>query len=79
VNADQLPTKRSVSYDEVCRIIGELYLTWKSDIIGLQEETKGLLEGMRNRIQVYAEENARLKRVKREEGDIFGPTSDGAG
>jgi len=61
VTPNELPRESPIKFDEVCRIIGELYFRVHHQESTQAEQFKAVVGQLQERIQGYIEENNRLK------------------
>jgi hypothetical protein len=61
VNPDELPRRTPIKYEDLCRIIGDLYVQMHNQDSTQQEQFKAVLSQMQERMQGHIAENERLK------------------
>jgi len=61
VEATDLPRETPIKYDEVCKLIGDLYFRLHHQESTQQEQFKAFAGQLQGRIQEYAAENAKLR------------------
>lgn len=62
IDVGQLPQERPITYDEICRIIGSLYLDSHRRISILEEQLNSIKKDADERIKLLIQENANLKK-----------------
>ena len=62
VDADKLPIEHPITYDEICRIIGSLYLDGIRKSKGIEGQAKNLLNQLNGQMELLREENSKLKK-----------------
>ena len=61
VNPDELPHDIPLNYDEVCRLVGNLYIQMSQQRRAMNDQFQAVSKQLQARLQHYAEENSRLK------------------
>lgn len=59
---DQLPVDKPLKYDEICRIIGGLYLSTNHRIIVMEEQFKVYVESLQNKVKQLSGEILSLRK-----------------
>jgi len=67
VAADKLPVEHPITYDQICSIVGALYLDGIRKSKGVEEQAKSLLNQLNDQLQSLREENTKLKTKLEEE------------
>jgi len=62
VDPDQLPRERGLSYDEIARIVGSLYLDSHIRIRTVETQLGSVMQQLKNTVEQLQLENVRLKR-----------------
>lgn len=66
VDADRLPIEQPITYEDICRIVGTLYLDGIRKSKGIEEQAKSLLNQLNGELESLREENARLRNKPKE-------------
>ena len=66
VDADQLPVEYPITYEQICTIIGSLYLDGVRKSTGIEEQAKSLLNQMNDQLEFLRSENTELKKELKE-------------
>ena len=67
VDADKLPVEQPITYEDICRIVGTLYLDGIRKSKGIEEQAKSLLNQLNGQMESLREENTRLKNGQEKE------------
>ena len=66
VDADKLPIEQPITYEDICRIVGSLYLDGIRKSKGVEEQAKSLLGQLNGQLESLREENTKLRNELKE-------------
>ena len=67
VTAEKLPVEHPITYDQICSIVGALYLDGIRKSKGIEEQAKSLLNQLNEQLESLREENTKLRKQLKEE------------
>jgi t-SNARE complex subunit (syntaxin) len=76
-DVDQLPQEKAWKLDDICKMVGRLYLESHHQTEIMNEQFQSAMKHIQERLQFYVEENDRLKRELQDGRSHSGPITDG--
>lgn len=76
VSVDQLPRETSISYTEICLVVGSLYIDTHHRLKTMEEQYKSINNILQDKLQSLIEENNMLKQELNKHADTGSKTQD---
>ncbi len=68
ISPEQLQAEKPINYDEICRIVGSLYLDSYHRVSAIEEHAKSIIQEYANRIEDLTLENGQLRKSLEDAG-----------
>jgi len=68
VSPDQLPAEKPIKWDDICRIVGNLYLDSYQRVSAIEDHARGIMAQYADRINDLTQENGQLKKALEDAG-----------